>query len=408
MARRLKVIVGAYACNPSKGSEYAVGWGWVEAISRYHDLWVLTCEYNREDIEAELARRPELRTRLHFEYLYRKRYLKLEKIAKLFYLHTYRHQWLPDAYRRARELHEQIKFDLAHQLTYIGFRFPGHLRQLDIPFVWGPIGGLEQTTWRLLPSLGLKGAAYYTARNLLNDFDRRCRWEPRKAFQKASGAVIAATSGIQKEIQRFYHVPSIVIPEVGIPPIAAQKPTKRADGEPLKLVWSGNHLPGKALPLLLKALKRIGDTLDWRLTVLGSGPCTKAWQRMSRGYGLDARIHWTGQLRREEALRIMQAAHVLVISSVYDLTSTVLVEALANAVPVICPDHCGFRDAIDESCGIKVPAGTPAEIVEGIMRGLIRLSDESVRRELALGCLNKSREYEWDKKASKVNDLYTR
>ena len=40
--RRLKVLVGAYACSPSRGSEPGVGWGWVEAISKYHDLWVLT------------------------------------------------------------------------------------------------------------------------------------------------------------------------------------------------------------------------------------------------------------------------------------------------------------------------------------------------------------------------------
>jgi glycosyltransferase involved in cell wall biosynthesis len=406
VAKRLKVIVGAYACNPTIGTELGVGWGWVESISRYHDLWVLTGEQNREDIEAELNRRPELAAHLHFEYIHRKRNLKLEKFGKPFYLHTYKHQWLHDAFKRAREKHAEINFDLAHQLTYIGFRFPGYLWQLDIPFVWGPIGGLEQTNWHLLPALGLKGAAYYTARNLLNDFDRRFRRLPRLAFQKASGGVIAATSGIEKEIRRFYSVPSTVIPEIGIPPIAAHEPTRRTEGQPLQLVWSGNHLPGKALPLLLKALSIVGERVDWRLTVLGSGPCMGAWRKLSGKLGLEARIHWTGQLRRDQALLTMQQAHVLVITSVYDLTSTVLVEALSNGLPVICPDHCGFRDAIDETCGIKVPIETPAQLIDGFAKAVVGLSNEDTRYTMAMGAVQRSEKYAWEFKSIAVDKIY--
>jgi glycosyltransferase involved in cell wall biosynthesis len=390
------------------GTELGVGWGWVEAISSYHDLWVLTGAHNRDDIEAELRRRPGLAAHLNFEYIDRKRNLRLEKLGKPFYLYTYKHQWLHDAFTRARERHIEVRFDLAHQLTYIGFRFPGFLWKLGIPFVWGPIGGLEQTNWRLLPAMGLKGAAYYFARNLINDFDRRVRRGPRLAFRRASGGVIAATTGIQKEIQRFYNVSSTVIPEVGIPPIAAQQPTKRCEGTPLKLVWSGNHLPGKALPLLLKALSRVESSVEWRLTVLGSGPCTKEWRRLSEKLTLGSRVSWAGQLCRHEALTVMQQAQVLVITSVYDLTSTVLVEALANGLPVICPDHCGFRDAIDESCGIKVPADTPPHLIDGLARALIRLSDERTRYKLASACISRSEKFDWEKKAVAVDEIYQR
>ncbi|MGA2434644.1 MAG: hypothetical protein ABSG25_05100, partial [Bryobacteraceae bacterium] len=64
MSRRLKVLAGAYACSPARGSEYGVGWGWVVAISKYHDLWVLVGEHCRGEIEAELERRPDLATRI--------------------------------------------------------------------------------------------------------------------------------------------------------------------------------------------------------------------------------------------------------------------------------------------------------------------------------------------------------
>jgi len=82
------------------------------------------------------------------------------------------------------QLHDRVRFDVAHQLTYVGFRVPGLLWKLDTPFVWGPIGGLEQTTWALLPALGVRGALYFVARNLLNAWTNRFRVSPGAPSQK--------------------------------------------------------------------------------------------------------------------------------------------------------------------------------------------------------------------------------
>src|SRR5437764_15093991 len=51
---RLKILAVAYACNPTKGSEFGVGWGWVLAIAANHDLTVITADFNSEDIEKYL------------------------------------------------------------------------------------------------------------------------------------------------------------------------------------------------------------------------------------------------------------------------------------------------------------------------------------------------------------------
>jgi hypothetical protein len=60
----MKVLISAYACNPFRGSEEGVGWGWVTAIARSHDVCVLTADYHREDIEKALAEDPVLRGRV--------------------------------------------------------------------------------------------------------------------------------------------------------------------------------------------------------------------------------------------------------------------------------------------------------------------------------------------------------
>ena len=403
---RLRVLIGAYACSPSGGSEYGVGWGWVEAISKYHDVWVLTAAHSKDEIEAELLRRPELRNRMRFHYIARTRYHWAEKVWPPAYLLTYKRQWLREAFQAAEHLHNEIRFDIVHQLTYVGFRVPGSLWQLDPPFVWGPIGGLEQTTWALIPSLGLRGGLHFLARNLFNEWDRRFAQAPKRAFAKADGGIIAATTGIQKEIRRFYSRDAVVISEIGLPPITRKTPSRRNPAEPLALLWCGIHIPRKALPFLLSALKMLPAQLNWRLAIIGDGPCSSQWRKLARANGVDDRCDWLGQVSRQAVLEKMQAAHALVITSVYDLTSTVLVEALANGLPVICPDHCGFADAITPECGIKVPATSSGRFVAGLRDGIVRLNDENVRHRLAEGALLQSAKYAWNLKADAVSNIY--
>src|ERR1700683_1777319 len=65
----MKIIACAYACNPFRGSEEGVGWGWVNAISKHHEGWVLTAGYHRRDVEEALRRDPEKYSHLHFFYV---------------------------------------------------------------------------------------------------------------------------------------------------------------------------------------------------------------------------------------------------------------------------------------------------------------------------------------------------
>jgi glycosyltransferase involved in cell wall biosynthesis len=412
----MKVLACAYACNPVHGSEEGVGWGWVKAIARNHEVWVLTAGYHCRDVEESLRRDPDLRERLRFIFVEEKpwyyqptrAWIRIENsLAKPIMNWAYR-SWLRGAYVSSVRLHQEIGFDLIHQVTYVGFRFPGHLWKLDVPFVWGPIGGLENTPWRLLASMGTGGAAYYAARNVVNSAHKRFLRGPRKASQRAT-AIIAATSSIQAEILRWYGVPSEVICEVGSPVEAASEFDLRAPGEPLRIAWSGRHLPGKALHLLLRALARVPEAIDWRLDIYGDGPCRIKWQQLAVNLGIESRCIWHGQVSRREALFGLRSAHLFVTTSLKDLTSTVILEALANGVPVLCPDHCGFSDVVNESCGVKLPIGSAGGYQTALSRTIVELaSNEPKRRQLALGALNRARDFSWEVKAEAINRVYER
>ncbi len=416
MSRRLKVLAQAYACNPRYGSEEGVGWGWVTAIAEHHDLHVVTAAYHEGDIEAALDAQPGLRERIQFYYVPQRAWHYRptpfwkrieESIVKPIMLMAYR-SWQRSAYRFAVKLAARTKFDLVHVVTYVGFRFPGNFWKMPMPLVWGPIGGLENTPWRYFPALGTAGAIKFGGRNVINSMHRRLLPAPKKAFRKAEGSVIAATSRIGEEIKRFYGVDSVVRCEIGAvesPPSADV--AQRAEGESLRIVWSALHANFKALPLLLDALATLPASVDWRLTVLGAGPMTGAWQEHGRSLGIDGGVEWTGRVSRDDAIARMSGSHVMVITSLHDLTSSVLIEALCVGLPVICPDHYGFRDAIDETCGFKVDTSSLEQISAGIADALSVLNgDEALRLRLARGALKRAQHYTWEETGRLVSAIY--
>ncbi len=444
--KRLRVLILAYACHPNRGSEPGVGWEWAQMMFDRYDVTVLTAAFNRPALEPR-----SLGRHVRFQYVpqrfwhYRPtrgwKFIErspLKPIMNLAYS-----LWQRRAFAVASRLHAIEPFDLVHLVTYVGFRFPGPFYKLDVPLVWGPIGGLENAPWRFLPLMGGYGCGYYACRNLINSLQKRWLPGPKRAFAKAASthSVIAATEGIRREIRRWYGCESEVICEIGPPPDVAGDFSRREPGEPLRIAWSGLHLPRKALPLLLRALAQLGpaqgkghgsvntercaeqapepttdhtDITDGEgsrrhpfpssvnsvqsvvhpavepglsqegttgetpvlLTVLGSGPCTRKWHAEAQRLGVDRQIEWTGGLPRDEAVARMHRAHLFVITSLQDLTSTVLLEALSQGVPVICPDHCGFGDVVTAECGIKVPVRSPRQLVGDLAAAIRQLADD--------------------------------
>lgn len=402
----MKVLVSAYACSPGRGSEPGVGWGIVRALASRHELWVIVESQFQRDIERALAAEPALRRQLHFHFLPRTRHDALRRLWPPSYYWFYR-RWHRDALQLAQRLHREVRFDLAHQLTMVGFREPGYLWRLGIPFAWGPIGGMGLFPWRFLPSVGLRGAVYFAGYDLFNELHMRFLTRPRRAARAAGAGLIAATQENARGAAERWGVEATIVSEIGLPSEPAAEPSRRLPGEPLRLVWSGRHVPGKALNLAIEAVSQLPVSVSWRLEILGDGPRSRAWRELAERRGVAGRCRFHGWLPREEALEVTRRGHVMVITSLRELTSTVTVEALALGLPVVCLDHCGFVDAVDATCGIRVPVRAPTESVRALAEAIGALAaDEGLRSRLAAGALRRARAFSWDQKAEVIGGLY--
>lgn len=409
MISRLKIAISAYACSPYQGSEPGVGWGFVAELAKHHELWVIVEEEKfRQDIERYLAQHPDFSQSVHFFFIPKQRNRLLRKIWPPSYYWYYR-RWHEDAFALAKRLHADVKFDLAHQLTMVGFREPGYLWNLGIPFVWGPVGGMGSFPVRFLPKVGWYGACYYLGYNLYNWVQCRLLSRPRLAAKMAGSALLCATPENCSEALRHWQCQGAVMTEVGLPRQPAELIRERAADEPLRLVWTGLHLPGKALNLGLEALAALPGALPWELHVLGAGPSTEKWRNLAVRLGILQKCVFYGWTERDKALAVMADAHVLLITSLRDLTSTVTVEALALGLPIVCLDHCGFAYVVNGQCGIKIPVKNPAQVVHQLAYAIGRLArDEPLRQKLAHGALLRANKFSWEIKIHELNAIYSK
>ncbi len=90
----------------------------------------------------------------------------------------------------------------------------------------------------------------------------------------------------------------------------------------------------------IRALSRFADA-QLLIVGLAERDAKSAWiKSLARWLGVADRIKWLGH--REDVPELMAAADVLVHPARYDTTGTVILEAVANGLPVITTSGCGY------------------------------------------------------------------
>ena len=405
MGKRLKILVSCYACSPKRGSEPGMGWSFVLGLSKYYEVHVISEKEKWEkDINEELSKNKN--ENLKFYFISKKRAKLLRKIWPPSYYWFYK-KWQQKALILAKELDAKENFDLIHQLNMVGFREPGFLWEIDKPFVWGPIGGTENIPWKLFSLFSFYGKLFYGFRNIINSYQVKYFKRPKLAASKKEAALIAATPDIQKSIKKYWNKESYIIPEIGAVVNKNNTIYKRQKNKPLKIVWTRQHIKRKALHLLLKSLVLIDKSVEWELHILGVGSETNDWKKLAKNLNIDANCIWYGWIDKNKALSVMKEAHLLAITSLYDLTSTVIVEGISLGLPVVCLDHCGFSFVINETCGIKIPVNNPEAIFNDFSASIEKLyRDEEYRFALANGALQRAEDFSWENKIEELNKVY--
>lgn len=386
----MRVLLSAYACEPGKGSEPEVGWRWAVGLARLgHDVTVLTRANNRPTIEAAGAP-----AGVTFVYHDVPRWLGFWKRGRRG-IHLYYLLWQWGAARRAAALHRARPYDRVHHVTFVGIRQPSFMGRLGITFTFGPLAGGETVPWRLRAGLGWRAWLAELARDVANLWVRA---DPLMARAFAAAETIVVTSAATAAL-----VPARFRPRtrqalaIGIDSDAWPVVPPRENGPP-RLLFVGQLIPIKGLDLALKALalaRRRGAAA--RLTVIGAGAMARRWRALADGLDLGDAVTWEPWRPRAELAAAYAAHDVLVCPALRDSGGLVVLEALACGRPVIALDLGGPGAIVDESCGIKVAAGTRAATVAALADAIGALDADCARlRRLAEGAPARARAFAFD------------
>jgi glycosyltransferase involved in cell wall biosynthesis len=397
-----RILLSAYACEPGKGSEPAVGWMWATELgSRGHQVWVLTRKSNRRAIEAAVNWPP--RADVHFAYVDLPAWsLPLKKLPGGNYLYYFVWQWL--AFCRARKLHREKPFDCVHHVTFVSLRAPSFMGWLGIPFLLGPVSGGERVPWALRRDMSSWARAFELARDCANfflHFDSVMR----SAFRRATRIYVTSRESLALIPRRFHHKCevqlAIGLTRTQLALCRRKMPSRRSV---LHCAYAGRLLEWKGLRTALLAMRNLkSKNVPVHLTIIGDGPAQKSLRSLALELDIADRLDWLPWLPHNELQVQLHDHDVLMFPSLRDSGGMAVLEALAHGLPVICTDLGGPGEIVNNHCGRVVPTG--GKTSEAIAADIAAHLESLVRNPGLLQSLSlNARRRAWDFEFGRIVD----
>jgi phosphatidylinositol alpha-mannosyltransferase len=177
---------------------------------------------------------------------------------------------------------------------------------------------------------------------------------------------------------------------------AAERPM----GEKLRIVFVGQAVERKGLPLLLRAFEALREHIPTELTVIG--PSSEELSPLL----LDPRdVRMLGKVDEETKRRELAEADVLCAPSLgAESFGMVLTEAFAAGTPVVASDIAGYRDVVRNGVdGVLVAPGDAQALAEALRD----LYDEPERRaSLARSAARDVERFAWPRVAEEILAAY--
>jgi phosphatidyl-myo-inositol alpha-mannosyltransferase len=174
----------------------------------------------------------------------------------------------------------------------------------------------------------------------------------------------------------------------------------RHNAEPLRILFIGQAVERKGLPLLLSAFEALREHVPATLTLVGAS-VEEITPLLLDDYGVRA----LGKVSEERKHAELARADVLCAPSLCgESFGMVLTEAFAAATPVVASDIPGYRDvARDGVDGLLVPPGDALALAEAL-RALAL--DPARRLAMARAARARAERFSWAHVAEEVVDVY--
>jgi len=171
------------------------------------------------------------------------------------------------------------------------------------------------------------------------------------------------------------------------------------------VTYIGRVAHEKNIGFLVEVFRRVLASVPEALLVIaGEGPAREALRQQVAHLGLEGHVHFAGYLERDSALLdCYAAADVFVFASRTETQGLVLLEAMAQGVPVVSTAELGTRSILVPGSGALVVPEQQQEFAAAVVRVL---SDAGVREELAARGRAYARNWSSAAMARRLAELY--
>ncbi len=152
---------------------------------------------------------------------------------------------------------------------------------------------------------------------------------------------------------------------------------------PASILCVGRLCPAKGQHILLQAAKLLIDKgVKFTLTLVGDGPDRESLESLTAKLGLGNKVEFTGSVNHDEVHQYYRQADVFCLPSFAEGIPIVLMEAMAQEIPVVTTRITGIPELIDDQQdGILT---TPANIEELAIALEVLITDRKFAQDIGV------------------------
>lgn len=358
----MKILYSAFTAHPYSGSEAQCGWAWPYAMRSYNDVFLLTRNENKSDIEKYLKENNITNIKVFYHDI--PKFLNIYgKTGKLYF--PYYILWQATVKYTIKKLHKKYQFDYIQHITLGDFRIIGSAYKVNTKFIFGPVGGAQITPEVFEPYIK-KYKKSEIVRQLINKSTKYNIFY-RHALNRAD-LILAANRETLNYLSSLVRDKSKcrLLTENGIMESKICTPSfiTKEKNDTVNILWAGRFIYRKGLKFLLETLSLVKSNRSFKLLLVGNGPEEDSLKKLASELGIEDKVIFYGRIPYTKMKELYLSSDFFVFPSLRETTGTVLFEAMSNGLPVISFNQNGADLLINEKCGIKVNINQPLDDIK--------------------------------------------
>ena len=148
--------------------------------------------------------------------------------------------------------------------------------------------------------------------------------------------------------------------------------------------------------------------LNFVADIFGKGDLEEVIREKIRKLGLEKKVVLHGEISYQQMQIQYQQSDIFVLPSLRETTGTVVMEAMANKLPVVAMKQNGVKYLVGDDVGILVDIRSKEQVLRDLGEAVARLIDDpDLRRDLGERGYKKIREqYTWSERVRQMDSVY--